>query len=363
MASLRGAIDWRALSCNSASPFSALEWFETLARTCAVPHSRLHLLTMATPEGESLLPLRQLQDGTVEGLSNFYTPCFAPAHSHPEALAAHAPHQARWLARQDISQLRLSPLDADGAFRVAFTQALRDQGFCVARHFAFGNWYQPCQGMDWAHYLASRPSRLRNTIVRTRKKLQADPSFRLVVLDAGTPADEMATATATFEAVYNRSWKRPEPYPEFIGSFARWAHAKGWLRIGLCFLDGQPVAAQLWIVARGVASIYKLAYDEAYAKRGVGTVLSAALFEHALDVDHVREIDFLTGDDGYKAEWMARRRVLEGLVAFNPRTARGLARAARHYGGQAWQRLRAHLARDPAPSQAVAQPAAPDPSS
>jgi hypothetical protein len=35
-----------------------------------------------------------------------------------------------------------------------------------------------------------------------------------------------------------------------------------------------------------------------------GTLLSAALFQHVIDDDKVTEIDFGTGSDGYKREWM-----------------------------------------------------------
>ena len=35
-----------------------------------------------------------------------------------------------------------------------------------------------------------------------------------------------------------------------------------------------------------------------------GTTLTAALFQHVIDVDHVDLVDFGTGDQGYKADWM-----------------------------------------------------------
>jgi CelD/BcsL family acetyltransferase involved in cellulose biosynthesis len=57
--------------------------------------------------------------------------------------------------------------------------------------------------------------------------------------------------------------------------------------------------------------------------------------EHVIDRDKVSVVDYLTGDDGYKKDWMTHRRERWGIVAFNPRSLRGLLRAARHFGGRA----------------------------
>ena len=71
-----------------------------------------------------------------------------------------------------------------------------------------------------------------------------------------------------------------------------------------------------------------------------GTLLTALLMEQAIDLDKVREIDYLIGDDTYKAAWMSQRRERFGLVAYDPLTLRGLAGLARQAVGEAWRRLR-----------------------
>ena len=80
-------------------------------------------------------------------------------------------------------------------------------------------------------------------------------------------------------------------------------------------------------------------YDERFAKDSVGTVLSILLMEHVIEVDKVKEVDYLTGDDPYKRDWMSHRRERWGIMAFNPRTLHGLLAAARHKGGHAARRL------------------------
>jgi hypothetical protein len=48
-------------------------------------------------------------------------------------------------------------------------------------------------------------------------------------------------------------------------------------------------------------------------KLSAGSVLTQALIQHAMDVDRVTEVDYLTGDDAYRADWMALRRKRVGL--------------------------------------------------
>jgi len=53
-------------------------------------------------------------------------------------------------------------------------------------------------------------------------------------------------------------------------------------------------------------------------------VLTAALMQHALDVDRVQTVDYLIGDDAYKREWMSHRREPAGDHCLeSPDAARG----------------------------------------
>jgi CelD/BcsL family acetyltransferase involved in cellulose biosynthesis len=72
-------------------------------------------------------------------------------------------------------------------------------------------------------------------------------------------------------------------------------------------------------VEGGTAFIHKLAYVEAAKPLSPGTSLSAALFETVIDHDRVSHIDFGTGDDPYKRDWMDQQRPRWRLVAMDPR--------------------------------------------
>jgi hypothetical protein len=45
--------------------------------------------------------------------------------------------------------------------------------------------------------------------------------------------------------------------------------------------------------------------------------------QHVIEVDKVKEVDYLIGDDPHKQFWMSHRRERWGIVAYNPRTLMG----------------------------------------
>jgi hypothetical protein len=51
-------------------------------------------------------------------------------------------------------------------------------------------------------------------------------------------------------------------------------------------------------------------------------------------------IDYLSGDDAHKQEWMSDRRERWGVIAFNPLTVHGLCAAGQHVASLfAWRTL------------------------
>ena len=114
---------------------------------------------------------------------------------------------------------------------------------------------------------------------------------------------------ADYYLVYNASWKQNETlnlgFQEcFVGDFSR----TGWCRLAILYVKGLPIAAQLWFVYQGKASIFKLAYDKAWRQFSPGSILSSFLMKYVIDTDKVEEIDFLTGNEAYKQDWMSERR-------------------------------------------------------
>ena len=283
-------------------------------------------------------------------LSNYYSSLYGPIGGEA-ALTEQAMRAAlRWLRGRGHAVLDFQPLDADAAFIRHLQSALRAEGYATDRYLCFGNWYLVVDGRSYEVYEPGIPSRLRNTIKRGRKKL--DGAGRWSIGIARAPGPELEQALADFQTIYLKSWKVPEPFPHFVPGLCRMAAAQGWLRLGVLRFEDTPIASQLWIVKDGKALIYKLAYDEEYKRFSAGSILSADMMRKALDEDKVVEVDYLTGDDGYKVDWMSHRRERVGVVAFRRLSLRGLLSYGRHAAGRWWRSMR-----KPAPTA----PAAPAP--
>ncbi len=324
---------------NPRNPFGSSAWLQHFVAEVAEDDWTL-FFPEASGDGHSLmcLVLDPRHPSRARPLSNYYTSLYAPFASTAADRGAAQQALVRDLARErpQLSTANFAPLDAACPDVLGLEAALAANAWYVRRYFCFGNCHLPCAGLSFDSYMAARDSKLRSTFERKSKKLLAAGSLQIV-----TRPDEVDVAMSAYEAIYEKSWKRPEPYPTFARGWARHCAERGWLRLGIARVGDTPVAAQIWFVFDGRAYIFKLVYDEAHAKSSAGTVLTAHLMRHVLDVDKVVEVDFLSGDDPYKSSWMSLRRERIGLVACNLRSAEGLLLAAKEMAAKATAPLRA----------------------
>jgi hypothetical protein len=274
----------------------------------------------------------------VGGLANYYTPFYSPiiADDYREGAACiNGIAAGLWSDANHWDVCNFHSLDKDSPIFNSMVEAFRRVGMIVQAYFCFGNWYLDVKGRSYREYLESLPSILRETIRRKGRRLEKRSGVSVKII---TDVDRASTAIDDYTKVYLASWKKPEPFPHFIPGLIRTCAQMGYLRLGIAYVDREPAAAQLWFVSGGIASIYKLAYNERFANLSIGTVLTARLMQHVMDVDKVAVVDYLTGDDAYKKDWMSDRRERWGIMAFNPRRPKGLLQAVRHVGGRELKR-------------------------
>lgn len=310
-------------------------WWRAMLSVGLPPGSAARFLICAAGDTPvALLPLMAHADGTVTGLSGPYTCLFQPLFAH-DLGSADMRRVGTAFARhcRAFPPIRLDALDADAPWVAPFLAGARAGGLRAARFDHFGNWHEPVGGVAWATYLRARPGGLRETI-RRKMKRGGETAFQIV-----TGGAALEPAIAAYEEVYARSWKTAEPFPDFNATLMREAAAVGALRLGLLHVGAQSVAAQLWIVTNGTATVLKLAHDEAYKPLSPGTVLSVHMIRHLLEVDCVHTLDFGRGDDAYKRLWTTKRHQRIGVILANPWRPAGAAILLRHHIGR-WRRGR-----------------------
>jgi hypothetical protein len=335
----RGALDGTGpflLSEPGESVYATPWWFRLQSTACLDGGERVEYHSA----GGALLPLRRSRRWGIRRLVSLTSHFAAEYRPLGELGGVGDLVDFSQAALGTADLIRIDSLPCPSPLFACLEQSLDAAGWLRQSWFHFGNWYLPTAGLDSASYLAQRPSRLRRTIKRKLRGLRsAGGRFSLVT---GGPALE--SALTDYEHVYQQSWKMPERYGGFIPELVREAAEAGALRFGFCHLDGIPIAAQIWLVWDGRASIFKLAYDERFRPTSPGTALTWWMMRHMLDQERVAEVDFGHGDDDYKESWLPQRRERWGIVACNPRSLAGLALAARHIGGRSIKRRLLQLA-------------------
>lgn len=302
-----GALDRAA----TPSLFDRLDWFRLTLAHCPPPGTPL-IARAQSAQGCAWLFL--MRDGSaVRALASWYTLDYR-AVVRGDGGNALLTAIAVTLRRQGIATIELAPLVAPQTLSRAFGQA----GWITRETPTSVNWRVRIGPDDFAAYWARRPGRLRATVRRKGPAANLNISIYNYFEEA---------AWSSYERVYAHSWKPAEGSPAFLRAVAE--GAAGTLRLGIAARDGAPVAAQLWLVENGIATIHKLAHVASADAFSPGTLLSAAMFEHVIDADRPEWIDFGTGGDPYKADWMDEQRPLYRFEAANPSTAGGIARAVR----------------------------------
>ena len=294
------------------APFDRAEWYALLAQTGLIP-----LIATASDGKQDAMLALTVTNGHLSPLRNWYSftwRALAPEGETGDQMLGEIAKQLKKRAHrvtlepvpeEDGSATRLSDTFRKAGWRVEVTQ-------CDTNHVLY------VEGRSFEEYWSTRPGRLRTTLKRKAKKVETQI---LSHFDA--------ELWSKFEDIYKASWKPNEDQPDMLREFALQEGHAGRLRLGIAWDKDIPVAAQFWTVENGTAYIHKLAHLESAKKLSAGTTLSAALFKKVIDEDCVKIVDFGTGTQSYKADWMEATRPRYKIDCFNlsaPRAWLDLAR-------------------------------------
>lgn len=275
------------------------------------------------PDAAATLPLIDKGDHA-SALANYYSFSYAPIVE-----GAPSPERQKALIRAIAASLRqrhdrisFYPLIDDGIIRdgTQITAKIMRDAFAAAGWIALltdqnSNHYLDLKGRDFAAYWAQRPSRLQSGVRRKGKSGSLD----FAVHDRLTE-----DLWRDYLAVYAASWKNAEPFPDMVRAIAEDAAARGVLRLAFAreHDGGGAVAVQLWTIEGRTACVHKMAHSTAHDRQSPGTLLSHHMFEHMIDHEPIDRIDYGTGNNAYKRDWMEDTRPMLRLDCFNPRKAR-----------------------------------------
>jgi len=302
------------------SLFFSHAWFENLL-TEIDTDKLVFACVINETEILALLPLLKSDNNTLHALKHRYT-------THYSLLVTDKNTQPvitcliEGLNNLSVPSLLLEPVADDDENINRLHHGMVSTGYECESIFRFYNWIYRPQGQSYQEYLSARPARLRNTIARKKRKLDREHGYRIKLYTG----DDAVSAMPDYYAAYDSSWKAKEQYVSFLNAMVERFSKRDWSRLAILYVNEQPVAAQLWFVAHKKASIFRLAYNQDWKRYSPGSILTGYLMEYVIDIDKVDEVDFLTGNDAYKQDWMSERRQRYALSCVKKHSAKNNAR-------------------------------------
>jgi CelD/BcsL family acetyltransferase involved in cellulose biosynthesis len=322
--------------------FTSRPWYDAFLAAGLQPEAEpLFFVLAGGGQPRAVIPCRRTRygDPTVSSLTSFYSCDFQPLIAAGQDHAETAFDLGRQLADRLSGEAAFGfdSLDSTLPILEPLLAGLARPGRALLRYAHFGRWWENLEGRTFAQYLAARDGALREVIRRKGARLERDGAT-FAMIGAGATAAEIAAGIADYEAVYAASWKEAEPFPAFQPILMRRLGEAGWLRLAICRQGGRPIAAQLWVVVGGTATVLKLAHDREFDRASPGTVLTGFAIRTLMESDRVASLDFGRGDDPYKCGWATSRTPHIGVLSVSIARRPGL--IARHFMGAAARKLR-----------------------
>ena len=334
---------WDALADDvQAMPFERPGWIAAWWR--AFGRGKLKVLTSEGPGGlAAVLPVVR-RPSSVFSPTNWHTPAFGllGAGGAPQAEVADQ------LLALGAGHISLGFLPAGGTEVAVLAEAAE-----AARYRVRVTPYQRSLSVvladDWDSFERGLRRNLRRDVWRCRRRLAEAGEVTLDVVDGGPDLDERLDEAF---AVEHAGWKalrktaiasRPST-TLFYGDVARWAAARGSLRLGFLRVGGRSIAFHLAIEEDGHYLPLKGGFDPLWSAYSPGKLLIHATLERAFALG-LERYEFLGGADAYKRRWANDERATVRFQAFGRTPAGLVSRTTYEYGRPLAKRARGSLTR------------------
>lgn len=229
---------------------------------------------------------------------------------------------ADYLADQKL-MLELGQLERSSSLAVGLALQLKDRGWTAFRGTTNFCPFVDLSGHSWESYLASLGSAHRYNFRRRLKNLHRKFDVRFQQVET---EEQRRQAMAILIALHNMRWRErggsdalhTAHLRSFHEELTKRALQRGWLRLFVLWLDGEPVASLYGFRYGRVFYYYQSGFDSAYRKHSVGLITMGLTIKRAIE-EGAEEYDLLHGDEEYKLHWGRGERELIRLELYPPR--------------------------------------------
>ena len=208
----------------------------------------------------------------------------------------------------DWDRLDLSAVDADDQAIAAFIKKLEGRDCLVSRQPADSCWILELPA-SWDDYLSGISKSHRKQLRQLERRVLESDRVRWHRAEQG---EEFETAWSVLIDLHQRRRKSlGEPgcfasrtFHDFHREVAERMRARGQLRMSWLELDGVAAAAEYHIADKSTTYAYQGGVDPTRLEEEPGRLSTILCLRSAIEEGH-RQLDFLRGDEPYKAHWRA----------------------------------------------------------
>jgi CelD/BcsL family acetyltransferase involved in cellulose biosynthesis len=331
------ASEWDELAAGTgASPFVRPGWIE--AWWDAFGRGRLTVLAARRDRAlVGVLPVSH-RHGVLRSPSNEHTPVFDVVAVDEAAVLA----LGSLLFDARARAVTLVRLAGDGPGLVGLEACGAQAGYRTAVSPVARSPYIACPP-TLADHERGLSGKLRQDLARCLRRLGEEGAVTIEVtngrsdlaglLDEGYRVEALSWKGARGTAIASDARTR-----RFYDAVARWASARGWLRLVYLRLDGRAIAFQFDLEAGGIQYMLKTGYDPAFRRYSPGKLLMDAMAARAVSTG-LETYELLGTVEPWKERWTATSREYVRLDAYAPSAAGSASWALRTHGRRLARRI------------------------
>ncbi len=266
-----------------------------------------------------VVPLRSVEFLGADRLSSDYLDVIVRRGWEAEAI----PALAQYLADARLA-LELASVRRAGCAAAALSRALTQRRWRMLETPTAVCPFIDLSGHTWESYLGTLESKPRNDFLRLLKNLTKKFSVRL---EPASSEPQRREFMVHLVRLHNLRWQNlggsdalhTADLVAFHDEVSRVTLERGWLRLFVLWLDGQPVASLYGFRYGRTFYFVQTGFDPAYGRHAVGLITVGLTIKSAI-AEGAEEYDFLRGDEAYKFRWAREVRHLATLEVY-PRGA------------------------------------------